>query len=109
MIQTWSFNLAWWISAIEVPALAGLFWLIWRTRRDLDQAVAEAHRAHEAGNAELRDGLAAYKLEVAKSYASMSQLREVERRLTAHLLRIEAKLDRTVFAETHRPDRGAGA
>lgn len=84
---------AWWITAFELPALAGLFWLIVRVRNDADAAVDALRTAIETAAGQLRDGLAAHKLEVAKSYASMQTLREVERRLTDHLLRIEAKLD----------------
>jgi hypothetical protein len=80
--EAWNPNLMWWITAVELPALAGLFWLIWRARRELEAAVDG-----------LREGLAAYKLEVAKSYASIAYLNDVERRLTNHLVRIENKLD----------------
>ena len=44
----------------------------------------------------LRESLAAYKLEVAKSYASIPYLKEVERQLTSHLVRIENKLDGSI-------------
>lgn len=64
-------ELAWWVTAVELPALAGLFWLVQRTR----------------------EALADYKLEVARTYASLAHLKDVEVRLTEHLLRIEAKLD----------------
>ena len=40
-----------------------------------------------------REALAAYKLEVAKSYATTGYLKDVEQRLTEHLVRIEGKLD----------------
>lgn len=86
---------AWWITAVELPALAGLYWLIWRTRRDAEKSNAAVRTDMEAGLAGLREGLAAYKLEVAKSYASIAYLKEVEARLTDHLVRIENKLDRT--------------
>jgi len=99
----WTVDAAWWITAVEIPALAGLYWLIWRNRRDADGAIDRAKEACETGLSRLRDNLAAYKLEVAKSYASIAYLREVEKRLTEHLLRIEDKLD----AVTTR--RGGGA
>ena len=86
-------NLIWWITAVEIPALAGLFWLGWRNRRDADDAIDDARHEFETGLTYLRENLAAYKLEVAKSYASITYLKEVERRLTAHLVRIENKLD----------------
>ncbi|MEQ8667030.1 MAG: hypothetical protein RIC16_15020 [Rhodospirillales bacterium] len=89
----WTLSLVWWITAVELPVLAGLFWLNWRLRRDTDDAVRDARHETETGFRYLRESLAAYKLEVAKSYASISYLKEVERRLTDHLVRIEQKLD----------------
>lgn len=86
-------DLIWWITVVELPALAGLFWLNWRLRRDTDDAIIDARHETETGVRYLRDNLAAYKLEVAKSYASIGYLKEVERRLTDHLVRIEHKLD----------------
>ncbi|PWC34185.1 hypothetical protein [Azospirillum sp. TSO35-2] len=77
-----SLDLAWWITAVELPVMGGLFWLIARTRKDAD-----------SGLDDLRDSLAAYKLEVAKTYVSFATLKDVEQRLTDHLLRIENKLD----------------
>ena len=38
-----------------------------------------------------------FRLEVAKSYAQASDVKELEGRLTSHLLRIEAKLDTTAL------------
>jgi hypothetical protein len=69
----------WWISIVEIPALAGLFVLIMNQMRDL----------------------AAFREEVARTYASGVQVRELELRLTAHLLRIEAKLDATALKAEH--------
>ena len=65
----------WWISVIEIPALAGLFALIWNLAREL--SVLE--------------------VETVRTYAPAAQVRELELRLTAHLLRIEAKLDSTAL------------
>ncbi len=87
-------NVIWWITAVEIPAMAGLFWLNWRTRRDTGDDVIDARHEFETGLTYLRESLAAYKLEVAKSYASIPYLKEVEHRLTEHLIRIENKLDR---------------
>lgn len=83
----WTIDLAWWATAVELPALAGLFWLMQRGRAELE---ARADR--------LRDELSAFKLEVARSYASTAALKDVERRLTEHLVRIEGKLDRGIGA-----------
>ncbi len=89
----WSMNLAWWIGVVEVPAVAGLLWLIHRARRDGDVAREALRAAFERTCAGLRDGLAAHRLEVARGYVSNAHLKDVETRLTEHLLRIEAKLD----------------
>ncbi len=88
---SWTHGLMWWITAVELPAVAGLFLLIWRTRRELDRSVGKTS-----------DDLAEFKLDVAKNYASQAALKETERRLTDHLVRIERKLDSFV-----RPQRGA--
>jgi hypothetical protein len=84
----------WWLATVDLPLLGGLFWLFWRSRVEGDAALAEARRAADASGAQLRDALAAFKLEVARGYASMAYINDLERRLVAHLLRIEAKLDR---------------
>ena len=89
-------DLVWWITAIELPVLGGLFWLLQSHRR-------EDEREHRA----LRDELAAFKLHVATAYASIVYLKEVEARLTAHLTKIEAKIDRMVDRALGSPS-GAG-
>jgi hypothetical protein len=96
MHPNWTLDLIWWITAVELPALGGLYWLSWRNRRDADSALESMRRQADAALAALRESLSAYKLEVATSYASIPYLREVEARLTDRLVRIEAKLDRSV-------------
>ncbi|MDF1749948.1 MAG: hypothetical protein P1V34_13835 [Alphaproteobacteria bacterium] len=88
-----SIDVIWWITVVEIPALTGLWWLMWRTRRDQDVALERHRQRLDTAVTQLREALSAYKLEVAKSYASTSQLKDLEGRLTDHLLRIEAKLD----------------
>ena len=90
-------DLAWWISVIEIPALAGLFWLL------------QSHRtAQERDLKALHDDLAAFKLHVATSYASIVYLKDVETRLTAYLVKIEAKLDRMVDRALSAPEHHGG-
>lgn len=93
MPPTWTLDLMWWITAVELPALGALFWMIWRTRADGDTATEDNRRTFERGLAQQREALAAYKLEVAQSYASIAYIKDVEKRLTVHLERIEHKLD----------------
>jgi len=89
----WSADLMWWVSAVELPALGGLLWLVWTNRQSCDGRDDQIEDRLASGLAQLREALAAYKLEVAKSYATTGYLKDVERRLTEHLVRIEAKLD----------------
>jgi len=79
-------DLIWWITVVDLPALAGLLWMIWRVRGDTESSVDE-----------LRDDFHEFKLEVAKTYASQKDMRSIEKRLVEHLLRIESKLDATAL------------
>jgi len=86
-------DVVWWITAVELPILGGLFWLITRLRKDAETALENVRARAESAQAQVRESLAAYKLEVAKTYVSFATLKDVEQRLTDHLLRIENKLE----------------
>ncbi|MEZ5814999.1 MAG: hypothetical protein R3E13_09845 [Alphaproteobacteria bacterium] len=90
-------DLIWWITIFDLPAMAGLLGLIWRTRRECETAIDELQITLDHRSGQLRDALHAFKLEVAKTYASHTDLRALETRLVEHLLRIEAKLDKTAL------------
>lgn len=68
-------DIMWWITVIEIPALAGLLALCLK----------------------LRDAQAVDRLENARSFAPLRDVRDLEKRLVSHLLRIEAKLDVTAL------------
>lgn len=73
---------------IELPALGGLFWLLQAQKTVLESEIKA-----------LREDLAGFKLHVATAYASivyMVYMKDVEARLTAHLLKTEGKLDRVI-------------
>ncbi|WP_339860352.1 hypothetical protein [Thalassospira alkalitolerans] len=91
-------DLIWWITAVEIPAVASLFWLIWRMRGELSTRIDAQRSSHNHDMADLRDGLADFKLDVARNYVSIPYLKDIEKRLTAHLIRIEAKLDHSATA-----------
>jgi len=86
-------DVIWWITAVELPVISGLFWLITRHRRDAEQALEAVRQRADTAQIQVREALANYKVEVAKSYAGIDTLKTVEQRLTDHLLRIEAKLE----------------
>ena len=98
MHNTTTIDLIWWITVVDLPALAGLLWMILHLRKETQSSLDE-----------LNDDLQEFKLEVAKTYASQSDMRSIEKRLVAHLLRIESKLDATALkteglASKHRRD-----
>jgi hypothetical protein len=90
-------DLAWWITAVDLPALSGLLILVWRVRRDAEASILRLRDIIDSRNSQMREALAAFKLEVAKSCASIAEMKELESRLVGHLLRIEAKLDATAM------------
>jgi len=90
-------DLMWWITVIDIPAMSALFWLIWRTRKDNDRKIEDLKDRLESRSSQLREGLSAFKLEVAKSYAQNGDVKELEEKLVGHLLRIESKLDKTAL------------
>lgn len=71
-----------WITMIEIPIFIALFKFLLKLKKDLDLGISDC-----------KDALADFKLHVARNYASMNYLKDVESRLTNHLLRIEKKLD----------------
>ena len=71
-----------WVTMIEIPLLAALFRIIFRQKRDCENSIGFC-----------RDALAEFKLHVGRNYVSVNYLKDVENRLTDHLLRIEKKLD----------------
>jgi hypothetical protein len=82
-----------WVTAIEIPALAGLFWMIHHLRHATDQRLAEGQQRDADAVQRVRDELAEFKLDVARNYVPVPLIRDVDRRLSAHLIRIEEKLD----------------
>ena len=93
MNGNWTIDLIWWITAVELPVLAALFWMIWRNRNDFETSFTDVREHIDSSLSHARENLSAYKLEVAKNYASIAYMKDVERRLTGHLVRIENKLD----------------
>ncbi len=90
-------GLVWWITAVDIPALSGLLWLVLKIRHDSANAIDTLHETLDVRCTQLREGLSAFKLEVAKSYASVTDMKDLESRIVSHLLRIESKLDQTAL------------
>jgi len=52
------FDPQWWVTAVELPVLGGLYWLLWRTRTDLDARTGDNRLRTEAGDTRLRERIA---------------------------------------------------
>lgn len=91
----------WWITAVEVPALGCLFWMAHYGRRESEQALLKVYREIQANLGIVLENLAQSKLEVARLYATVADLKDVEKRLTDHLLRLETRLT-YIFQAEHR-------
>jgi hypothetical protein len=92
-------------TAVQAPMVAALFWMMHGLRRGLSERPSAsddppAPLRDPDALARTRDELAAFKLEVARTYVPLSLIRDVDQRLTQQLLRIEEKLDVATRAAT---------
>ena len=83
----------WWITAIEAPIVAALFHMLHGLRRDMQERIERSDQRESEVVTRTRDELAEFKLEVARAYVPLSLIRDVDQRLSQHLLRIESKLE----------------
>ena len=83
----------WWFTAIEAPAVAGLFWMIHGLRRELHARIERGDERDSDALTRTREELAQFKLEVARTYVPLSLIRDLDRRISDHLVRIEEKLE----------------
>ena len=86
-----------WIVFVEVPAFISLVLYIIKTTRTLQSEIEQEKIYLLNRFQQLSDKLGRYKLEVAQKYASVGYLKDVESRLTNHLVRIEEKIDKRVL------------
>jgi hypothetical protein len=105
MNQDWTISWMWWITAIEIPAFGCLFWMMQQGRREAERALLKVYREIQANLNIVLENLAQSKLEVARLYATIADLKDVEKRLTDHLLRLEARLSYALQAEQRAVQR----
>ncbi len=99
-------DLAWWITAVEAPIVGALFWMINGLRRDIEERINHGDQRDSEAVGRTRDELADFKLEVARTYVPLSLIRDVDRRLSQQLLRIEEKLDEATRTRSQRDRNG---
>ncbi len=83
----------WWITAIELPVMAALFWMIHGLRSDVQARIERGDARDTDALIRTREDLSEFRIEVARTYVPLSLIREVDQRLSGHLLRIEQKLE----------------
>ncbi len=83
----------WWITAVEVPVVAALFWMIHGLRRDMQERIERGDQRDSDALTRTREDLAQFKIEVARTYVPLSLIRDLDRRISDHLIRIEEKLE----------------
>lgn len=88
-METVSLTLFLAVNGILVACLGGLLWMLLAQRGKTDTTAAE----HAAASERLARELSNYKTHVAEHYVSKDAMKQVEDRLTVHLIRIETKLD----------------
>jgi hypothetical protein len=93
MNEIFPVTIIWWISVVDIPLVTAAFVVFVKLRREMESIRASTDRKLIA----VKETLADFKLEVAQTYASLLDLKDVEGRLIAHLLRIESKLDQTAL------------
>ncbi len=81
------------VTVVQTKMLIGLFWMLHGIRRELDRRIERGDLRQTDGLSRTRDELAAFKLEVARTYVPLSLMRGVDQRITDHLIRIEAKIE----------------
>ncbi|WP_137125551.1 hypothetical protein [Roseomonas sp. HF4] len=82
----------WWITAVEAPVVAALFWMIHGLRKEIAARIERGDQRDSDALTRTREDLAQFKLEVARTYVPLSLIRDLDRRISDHLVRIEAKL-----------------
>lgn len=86
-------------SLAETPLVLVLLWMLHGLRREM-AARPEAPPAPPPAADSAREDLAAFKLEVARTYVPLSLIRDLDARLTQQLGRLEEKLDEVSRAAT---------
>lgn len=88
-----SFDPVTWVTAIELPVVGGLFWMLHGLRQQVADRIEAGERRDGAEMGRLREELAMFKLDVARGYVALEVARDMERRLALSVERIEEKLD----------------
>ncbi len=93
-LNSFDLDLTTWLTVVILPILGALFVLIQGVKREVNDRIELISARKMEALMALREDLSAHKLEVARSYAPLHAIRDIDRRLSLQLMRIEDKLDR---------------
>lgn len=93
-LSNFDLDLTTWLTVIILPVLGAMFMMIQGVKRDVGDRIEMISARKSEALLALRDDLSAHKLDVARSYAPLHAIRDIDRRLSLQLMRIEDKLDR---------------
>ena len=77
-------------------------------KQDIQSRIERGDTRGSEAVSRARDELAEFKLEVARTYVQLSLIRDVDQRLSSHLLRIESKLEGLRRGDHPQPPRSYG-
>jgi hypothetical protein len=77
-------------------------------KQDIQNRIERGDTRDSEAVSRARDELAEFKLEVARTYVPLSLIRDVDQRLSSHLLRIEGKLEGLRRSEGQHHGRNYG-
>ena len=89
-------------SALTPLLVAALFWMIHGLRSDMQQRFERGDQRETDALTRTRDELAQFKIEVARTYVPLSLIRDLDRRISDHMIRIEVPCT-TAFARATTP------
>jgi len=104
----WTISWIWWVTAVEIPAFGCLFWMIHHSRREAERALLKVYSEVQGNLCMVLENLAQSKLEVARLYATIADLKEVEKRLTDHLMRLDTRIAYALSGQDGAQSRWSG-
>jgi hypothetical protein len=93
-LNSFDLDLTTWLTVVILPILGALFVMIQGVKREVNDRIELISARKMEALLALREDLSSHKLEVARSYAPLHAIRDIDRRLSLQLMRIEDKLDR---------------
>jgi len=81
-------------SMVEVSIAVAILTALGAKLKSIDGIIRKNDEKAGDNNRHISEQLSSFRVEVAMTYASISYIRDIEERLTSHLIRIEEKIAR---------------